>query len=129
MKNYIINFTKNYADEFNYTVRSIISESQRDEFIKNWDFIRETIGEDTVDVYFGTNEALEFEMFEVAKYIQNATEISDREQEALKKYPIASLNIIAYIVDIFMDKAYDAYDGVDDKMVVKCEELHERISK
>ena len=131
---YIVNYVCCYADEFDYTVRSIITKEQRDIILQNDELIQAVIGTKSFDIYFGSNQKFEFTIDEIIDNVIDAKELSDEEYYILIKYDTTVLNIIVRLGGIFMDRAYDLYDVENateeqlDKMK-ECEDLYKKIWK
>ena len=131
---YIVNYVCCYADDFDYTVRSIITREQRDIILQNDELIQAVIGTKSFDIYFGSNQKFEFTIDEIIDNVIDAKELPDKEYEILAKYDAAAFDIIDNIGGIFMDRAYDLYDVENateeqlDKMK-ECEDLYKKIWK
>ena len=127
MTKYIINYECDYADEFDYTVRSILTETQRNAILENQELIQEVLGTSSMEFYFGTNEALDFTVDEIIDNVMDARVISDEDLRVLNKYSIASLDVVDDLFDRFMDVAYDLFDEDESDKKEKlqaCEDLH-----
>ena len=83
MNYYIINTSKDYADEFGYPVVSIMNEHVRDFLINTY----ETWNQHSYsECYFGTNEALEYEADEILDYITTAEKIDEAKLKLIQPY-------------------------------------------
>ena len=113
---YIINSTRDYADEFDYTIRSYLTQEKINCLNENRDFII-SVFEDSdsaeFECYFGTNEGFDISIHEFFDLILHAKEISEKEYLILKKFEIASLDIVDRVISYFLDHAYDLF-GVED---------------
>jgi hypothetical protein len=107
---YIISTAKNYADEFYVLVFSIFTEETQKVILKHQHYLDK---EDVSNVYFGTNEALEFTLEEVLGMIQNAELISDGEAVLLEnRIPdLVAVDIVGNLFDVIGEKAYEANDA------------------
>lgn len=134
---YIINSTKDYADEFDYTIRSFLSREKINCLKENQEFITsvfEESGDSEFECYFGTNECFDLTISEFFDYIEDAKEISEKEYLILKKFEIASLDIVDRVISYFLDHAYDLFDVEDateeqNQNMKKAEEIYRLIDK
>jgi hypothetical protein len=106
---YIISTAKCYADEFYVLVFSIFTEETQKVILKHQHYLDE---DDVSNMYFGTNEALEFTLEEVLGMIQNAELISEGEAMILEnRIPdLATVDIVGNLFDVIGEKAYEASD-------------------
>lgn len=134
---YIINSTKDYADEFDYTIRSYLTQEKLNCLNENRDFII-SVFEDSdnyeFECYFGTNECFDINIHEFFDLILDAKEISEKEYLILKKFEIASLDIVDRVISYFLDHAYDLFDVEDateeqNENMKKSEEIYRLIDK
>lgn len=134
---YIINSTIDYADEFDYTIRSFLTQEKINCLIENQHFITfvfEESGNFEFECYFGTNECFEFKIYEFFDYITDAKQITEDEYKILKKYDCASLDIADRVISYFMDHAYDLFDVEDAteeqlENMRKAEEIYSTLDK
>ena len=113
---YIINDTLDYADEFDYTIRSFLSQENINCLKENQEFITsvfEESGDSEFGCYFGTNEAIDLTISEFFDYIKDAKEITTTEYTVLMKFNCASLDIVDSVIKKFLDRAYDLFDVED----------------
>lgn len=110
---YIINGTIDYADEFEYTIRSYLTQEKINCLNENREFII-SVFEDTnnseFECYFGSNECFDMDIHEFFDYIVDAKEISEKEYLILKKFEVASLDVVDKVISYFLDYAYDLFD-------------------
>lgn len=134
---YIINDTRDYADEFDYTIRSYLTQEKLNCLNENRDFII-SVFEDSdnyeFECYFGTNEGFDINIHEFFDLILDAKEISEKEYLILKKFEIASLDIVDRVISYFLDHAYDLFDVEDateeqNENMKKSEEIYRLIDK
>lgn len=114
---YIINDTIDYADEFEYTIRSFLNSEKINCLRENQDFITNVFnvtGNSEFECYFGTNECFEFKICEFFDYITDTKQITEEEYKILKKYDCACLDIVDSVISYFLDHAYDLFD-VDER--------------
>ena len=86
---YIINSTRDYADEFDYTIRSYLTQEKINCLNENRDFIISVFEDSdsaTFECYFGTNEGFDISIHEFFDLILDAKEISEKEYLILKKF-------------------------------------------
>jgi hypothetical protein len=110
---YIINDTRDYADEFEYTIRSYLTQEKLNCLNENQEFIISVFEETSnseFECYFGTNECFDLSISEFFDLITDAKEISEKEYLILKKFEIASLDIVDRVISYFLDYAYDLFD-------------------
>lgn len=113
---YIINDTRDYADEFEYTIRSYLTQEKLNCLNENQEFITSVFEErdkSKFKCYFGTNEWFDISIHEFFDLITDAKEISETEYLILKKFEIASLDIVGRVISYFLDHAYDLFDVED----------------
>lgn len=134
---YIINSTRDYADEFEYTIRSYLTEEKINCLNENREFII-SVFEDTnnseFECYFGTNEWLDMDIYEFFDYVVDAKEISEKEYLVLKKYEVASLDVVNRVISYFLDYSYDLFDVKDaseeqNENMKKAEEIYRILDK
>ena len=134
---YIINSTRDYADEFDYTIRSYLTQEKINCLNENRDFII-SVFEDSdsaeFECYFGTNEGFDISIHEFFDLILDAKEISEKEYLILKKFEIASLDIVDRVISYFLDHSYDLFDVEDateeqNQNMQKSEEIYRLIDK
>lgn len=134
---YIINSTRDYAGEFDYTIRSYLTQEKINCLNENRDFII-SVFEDShraeFECYFGTNEGFDISIHEFFDLILDAKEISEKEYLILKKFEIASLDIVDRVISYFLDHAYDLFDVEDateeqNQNMQKSEEIYRLIDK
>lgn len=110
---YIINGTIDYANEFEYTIRSYLTQEKINCLNENREFII-SVFEDTnnseFECYFGSNECFDTGIHEFFDYIVDAKEISEKEYLILKKFEVASLDVVDKVISYFLDYAYDLFD-------------------
>lgn len=134
---YIINDTIDYADEFDYTIRSFLSQEKINCLKENQEFITsvfEESGNSEFRCYFGTNEAIDLTVSEFFDYIKDAKEITDTEYDVLMKFNCASLDVVRNVVGKFLDRAYDLFDVEDateeqNKNMQKANEIYRLLDK
>lgn len=134
---YIINDTRDYADEFDYTIRSFLTSEKINCLKENQEFITsvfEESGDSEFECYFGTNEAIDLSVSEFFDYIEDAKEITETEYNVLMKYNCAALDIVRNVVGKFLDRAYDLFDVEDateeqNENMKKAEEIYRLIDK
>jgi hypothetical protein len=134
---YIINDTRDYADEFDYTIRSFLSREKINCLKENQEFITsvfEESGDSEFECYFGTNECFDLTISEFFDYIEDAKEITDAEYNTLMKYNCACLDVVRNVVGKFLDRAYDLFDVEDateeqNENMKKSEEIYRLIDK
>lgn len=134
---YIINDTRDYADEFDYTIRSFLSQEKINCLKENQEFITsifEESGDSEFECYFGTNEAIDLTISDFFDYVEDAKEITDKEYNILMKFNCAALDIVSNINDKFLDRAYDLLDVEDateeqNENMQKAEEIYRLIDK
>ena len=99
----LINISEDYADEFDYPVISFFSSA-----LKNYLLLKglHYLTEDDLEFYFGTNEALRFDLDQIKSLISGATELDAEEIHYAKRYltPVPGLDIIERIIDIIYDR-------------------------
>lgn len=134
---YIINSTIDYADEFEYTIRSYLTEEKINCLNENREFII-SVFEDTnnyeFECYFGSNEWFDMDIHEFFDYIVDAKEISEKEYLILKKFEVASMDIVDKVISYFLDYAYDLFDVEEateeqNKNMQKAEEIYRIMDK
>lgn len=134
---YIINDTRNYADEFEYTMRSYLTKEKFNCLNENREFII-SVFEDTnnseFECYFGTNECLDMSIYEFFDLITDAKQLPENEYLVLKKYEVASLDVVDRVVSYFLDYAYDLFDVEDaseeqNENMKKAEEIYRILDK
>lgn len=134
---YIINDTRDYADEFDYTIRSFLSLEKINCLKENQEFITsvfEESGDSEFGCYFGTNECFDLTISEFFDYIEDAKEITDTEYNTLMKYNCACLDVVRNVVVKFLDRAYDLFDveyatEEQNENMKKAEEIYRLIDK
>lgn len=134
---YIINSTRDYADEFDYTIRSYLTEEKINCLNENREFIIsvfEATCNTDFECYFGTNECLDMSIYEFFDYVVDAKEISEKEYLVLKKYEVASLDVVNRVISYFLDYAYDLFDVEDaseeqNENMQKAEEIYRILDK
>ena len=134
---YIINDTRDYADEFEYTIRSYLTQEKINCLIENQEFITsvfEETGHSEFECYFGTNECFDFSINEFFDLITDAKMITEKEYLILKKFEIASLDIVERVITYFLDHSYDLFDVEDateeqNQNMQKAEEIYRLIDK
>ena len=134
---YIINSTRDYADEFDYTIRSYLTQEKINCLNENRDFII-SVFEDSdsaeFECYFWTKEGFDISIHEFFDLILDAKQISEKEYLILKKFEIASLDIVDRVISYFLDHAYDLFDVEDateeqNQNMQKSEEIYRLIDK
>lgn len=134
---YIINSTRDYDDEFDYTIRSYLTQEKINCLNENRDFII-SVFEDSdsakFECCFGTNEGFDISIHEFFDLILDAKEISEKEYLILKKFEIASLDIVDRVISYFLDHSYDLFDVEDaseeqNQNMQKSEEIYRLIDK
>ena len=134
---YIINDTRDYADEFYYTIRSFLTSEKINCLKENQEFITSVFEEcrgTEFECYFGTNECFDLTISEFFDYIEDAKEITDAEYNTLMKYNCACLDVVRNVVVKFLDRAYDLFDVEDateeqNENMKKAEEIYRLIDK
>lgn len=134
---YIINTTRDYADEFEYTIRSYLTQEKINSINENREFIISVFEERDkakFKCYFGTNEWFDISIHEFFDLIADAKEISEKEYLILKKFEIASLDIVERVITYFLDHSYDLFDVEDaseeqNQNMQKAEEIYRIIDK
>lgn len=109
---YIINASFNYADEFDYPVVSIMSNTTQficanyPKFYKDADF---------EECYFGTNEFLSFDVSDIQDLFQDATYIQDEQLPDVKRFlTSASYDIAGRVLNyIFETQSQQFVDDLD----------------
>lgn len=134
---YIINDTRDYADEFDYTIRSFLSQEKINCLKENQEFITSVFEEcrgSEFECYFGTNECFDLTISEFFDYVEDAKEITDTEYNVLMKYNCAYLDVVNRVISYFLDRAYDLFDVEDateeqNENMQKAEEIYRLIDK
>jgi hypothetical protein len=121
MQQYVIAKEKGYADEFYVFVFSMFAEPIKNIILEKAHYLQE---EDFEEVYFGTNEALEFTKEEFPTMVRDAEPISNEESSTLKKYipGMATLDTVDQFFDTIMERADEAGD---EETVQALEEAYE----
>ena len=134
---YLINSTIDYADEFEYTIRSYLTQEKLNCLNENQEFIT-TVFEETgkleFNCCFGTNEWFNISIHEFFDYVTDVKQITDYEYLILKKFDIAALDIVNNVISYFLDCAYDLFDVEDateeqNQNMQKAEEIYRLIDK
>ena len=134
---YIINDTRNYADEFGYTMRSYLTEEKFNCLNENREFIIsvfEDANNSEFECYFGTNECLDMSIYEFFDLVADAKQLPENEYLVLKKYEVASLDVVDRVISRFLDYAYDLFDVEDaseeqNENMKKAEEIYRILDK
>ena len=134
---YIINDTRDYADEFEYTIRSYLTQEKINCLNENRDFIISVFEEtdnSEFECYFGTNQGFDSSISEIFDLIADAKTISEKEYSILKNFEVASLDIIDRVISVFLDHAYDLFDVEDaseeeNQNMQKAEEIYRIMNK
>jgi hypothetical protein len=134
---FIINSTRNYADEFEYTIRSYLTQEKINCLNENQDFIIsifEETSKSEFKCYFGTNECFDLSINEFFDLITDAKEISETEYLILKKFEITALDIVNRVISYFIDYAYELFDvrcatEEQNQNMQKAEEIYRIIDK
>ena len=134
---YIINDTRNYADEFEYTIRSYLTKEKINCLNENGEFILsvfEATCNTEFECYFGTNECLEMSIYEFFDLVADAKQLPENEYLVLKKYEVASLDVVDRVISYFLDYAYDLFDVEDaseeqNENMKKAEEIYRILDK
>lgn len=134
---YIINSTRDYADEFDYTIRSFLNPEKINCLRENQEFITfvfEESGNSEFECYFGTNEGFDITIYDFFDYVTDAKEITEAEYNTLMKFDCASLDIVDRVISYFMDHAYDLFDVEDAteeqlENMRKAEEIYRTLDK
>ena len=92
-KLYYVTGDFDYADEFEYPIRFILTKSIRDGIITHRKYL------DDITVPFGTNESLEIDAASVIKLIKRSKSISRKMVSILQKYNMFGLNITTAIYE------------------------------
>lgn len=134
---YIINDTRDYADEFEYTIRSYLTQEKINYLNENREFIAsvfEETGNSEFECSFGSNQGFDISISEFFDLIIDAKMISEKEYLILKKFEVASLDIVYRVISYFLDYAYDLFDVEDaseeqNQNMQKAEEIYRIIDK
>lgn len=134
---YIINYTRKYADEFDYTIRSYLTKEKINCLNENREFII-SVFEDTnnseFECYFGTNECLDMSIYEFFDLVTDAKQLPENEYLVLKKYEVASLDVVDRVISHFLYYAYELFDVEDaskeqNEYMQKAEEIYRILDK
>lgn len=134
---YIINSTRDYADEFEYTIRSYLTQEKINCLNENQEFIISVFEEtdnSEFECSFGTNQGFDISISEFFDLIADAKTISETEYSILEKFEVASLDIVDRVISYFLDYAYDLFDIEDateeqNQNMQKAEEIYRLIDK
>lgn len=122
-KMFIINKILDYADEFDYTIRSYITEKERQiilEFSEDLELLYEAYNKFDNEYYFGTNECFEFDFDEIIDIISDAQEISQEEIKILNKYNCAYLDVFKgfkHRIETFINRAIENGDNINQDLI------------
>ena len=91
----IICTERDYADEFDYPILSIITDEIEVKFRERMEELKKfgVSFSDQREYYFGTNEALDLSYDEIINMVDNAKPITDAELEVLVKFNVITLGI------------------------------------
>lgn len=110
----IIITTKDWADEFDYPIISLITDELEEEFWKRMKELKKTGVNFSLkrSYYFGTNEAFNFSYNNIIDMVKEAQTITDEEMNVLKKFNVFDLgiNIVQRALDNDEFEEDEAYD-------------------